>query len=154
MKVAPLRNCIGFVDETVRPIGRPTRHQRVCYNGHNRIQALKFQSVVVRNGLIANLYGPIEGRRHDCALFTASGLMEEFEVRQRINRAGQPFALYEDAAYPLRPYLHLRVPLSPVAKFYLVERLLSNCHTCLYGSQPSRYFDLDPPQLEFYLAEV
>ena len=55
MKVAPLRNCIGLVDGTVRPIGRPTRHQQVCYNGHNRIRALKFQSVVVHNRLIANL---------------------------------------------------------------------------------------------------
>ena len=51
MKVAPLRNCIGFVDETVRPICRHTRNQRVCYNGHKRIHALKFQSVVVHNGL-------------------------------------------------------------------------------------------------------
>ena len=132
MKVAPLRNCIGFVDGTVRPIG--------SYNGHNRIRALKFQSVVVRN---------------DCELLRASGLMEEFEVRQRTNRAGQPFALYGDAAYPLRPYLHLKVLLSPIAKCYIVAGLiLSNCHTCLYGSQTSRYFDLDPPQLEFYLAEV
>ena len=31
--------------------------------------------------------------------------MEEFEVRQRTNRAGQPFTLYGDPAYPLRPYL-------------------------------------------------
>ena len=63
-KGEPLTNCFGFIDGTVRPICRPTRHQRVCYNGHKRVHALKFQSVVTPNGLIANLYGPMEGRRH------------------------------------------------------------------------------------------
>ena len=57
-KGAPLVNCIGFIDGTVRPICRPTRYQRVCYNGHKRIHAIKFQSVVILNGLIARLYGP------------------------------------------------------------------------------------------------
>ena len=31
----------------------------VCYNGHKRVEALKFQAVVAPNGLIANLYGPV-----------------------------------------------------------------------------------------------
>ena len=79
--------------------------QRVCYNGHKRVHAVKFQSVVIPNGLIANLYGPMEGRRHDCALLRASGLIEQFEVRQLYDRQGLPFCLYGDPAYPLRPYL-------------------------------------------------
>ena len=192
-KGAPLVNCFGFIDGTVRPICRPTRHQKVCYNGHKRIHAIKFQSVVIPNGLIANLYGPMEGRRHDCALLRSSGLMDEFAARQVRDRQGLPFALYGDPAYPLRPYLlcpfrganitpqeqqfnakmssvrecvewefgkilqnfafldfrkNLKVLLSPVAKYYLVGGLLTNCHTCLYGSQTSRYFKLDPPLLE------
>ena len=40
---APLDNCFGFVDGTVRPM---------------RVQALKFQSVALPNGIIGNLYGP------------------------------------------------------------------------------------------------
>jgi hypothetical protein len=56
---APLTNCWGFVDGTVRPMCRPGQHQRVVYNGHKRVHALKFQSVVAPNGLIANLYGPV-----------------------------------------------------------------------------------------------
>ena len=47
---------------------------------------------------------------------------------------------------------NLKVLLSPVAKYYLVGALLTNCHTCLYGSQTSRYFNLEPPLLEHYLA--
>ena len=196
-KGAPLVNCIGFIDGSVRPICRPTQHQRVCYNGHKRIHAIKFQSVVIPNGLIANLYGPMEGRRHDCALLRSSGLVEEFQARQLTDRQGQPFALYGDPAYPLRPYLlcpfrganisaqeqqfnsrmssvrecvewefgkilknfafldfrkNLKVLLSPMAKYYLVGGLLTNCHTCLYGSQTSKYFNLEPPLLEHYLA--
>lgn len=61
-KGAALDNCIGFVDGTVRPICRPGQFQRIVYNGHKRVHALKFQSVVVPNGLIANMYGPV-GKR-------------------------------------------------------------------------------------------
>ena len=58
-KGAALQNCFGFVDGTVRPIARPDQHQRVMYNGHKRVHAIKFQSLVLPNGLIANLYGPV-----------------------------------------------------------------------------------------------
>ena len=56
---AALRNCFGFVDGTGRPIPRPDENQTVVYNGHKRVHGLKFQSVVIPNGLIAHLYGPV-----------------------------------------------------------------------------------------------
>ena len=46
---------------------------------------------------------------------------------------------------------NLKVLLQPVGKLYVVAALLANCHTCLYGSQTSQFFDLDPPELETYL---
>ena len=46
---------------------------------------------------------------------------------------------------------NLKVLLQPVGKLYKVGALLSNCHTCLYGSQTGEYFQLDPPELEMYL---
>ena len=58
-KGAPLANCFGFIDGTVRPITRPGENQRVVYNGHKRVHALKFQSIALPNGLIGNLYGPV-----------------------------------------------------------------------------------------------
>ena len=76
-KGSPLTNCIGFIDGTVRPICRPTVNQRLVYNGHKRTHALKYQSIVLPNGLIGNLFGPIEGRRHDCALLRLSELSEK-----------------------------------------------------------------------------
>ena len=50
-KGAALENCFGFVDGTVRPIARPDENQRVVCNGHKRVHALKFQSVVLSNGI-------------------------------------------------------------------------------------------------------
>ena len=59
IKGAALENCFGFVDGTVRPICRPDKKQRIVYNGHKRVHSLKFQSVALPNGIIANLYGPV-----------------------------------------------------------------------------------------------
>ena len=59
VKGAALDNCFGFIDGTVRPISRPGEHQRIVYNGHKRVHGLKFQSVALPNGLIANMYGPV-----------------------------------------------------------------------------------------------
>lgn len=101
---APLDCCWGFVDGTVRPICRPGRHQKILYNGHKRIHSIKFQSVVTPNGLIANLYGPMEGCRHDCALLAASGIlgrMEQFSY----SADGRLLCIYGDPAYPLRQHL-------------------------------------------------
>ena len=58
-KGAPLTNCFGFVDGTVRPISRPGQHQRLVYNGHKRVHSLKFQAIALPNGLIGNIYGPV-----------------------------------------------------------------------------------------------
>lgn len=44
-KGAALDNCFDF--------------QRIVYNGHKRVHSLKFQSITIPNGLIANLYGRV-----------------------------------------------------------------------------------------------
>ena len=83
-KGGALTNCWGFVDGTVRPICRPGMHQEVMYKGYNgykRIHALKFQSVTAPNGLIAHLFGPVEGRRHDAYILHESRLLPELEAR-------------------------------------------------------------------------
>ena len=46
---------------------------------------------------------------------------------------------------------NLKILLQPVGKYYLVACILINCHTCLYGSQTTTYFNLEPPSLETYL---
>ena len=41
-RTTPLTNCWGFIDGTVRPVSKPGMYQRVLYNGHKRVHALKF----------------------------------------------------------------------------------------------------------------
>ncbi|KAK7093202.1 uncharacterized protein [Littorina saxatilis] len=97
-KGAPLPNCWGFIDGTVRPICKPKYHQREVFNGHKRVHGLKFQSIVTPNGLVSNLYGPIEGRRHDSALLNASGAMDYME--QNFNANGAPLCLWGPSIPP------------------------------------------------------
>ena len=117
---APLQNCFGFVDGTLCKISRPKNNQREVYNGHKRAHALKFQNVVVPNGLIANLNGPYEGRRHDATVLCESGLLWDLQVVAWAND-GRPLCLYGDPAYPLGIHLQApfrNVPLTPqMARF-------------------------------------
>lgn len=103
---APLTNCFGFIDGTVRSIARPKHNQRVMYNGHKRVHGIKFQSVVTPNGLISNLSGPFEGKRHDSTMLHESGLLND--LRRVAFHNGQPLCLYGDPAYPLG--VHLQAP--------------------------------------------
>ena len=104
---APLTNCFGFVDGTLRQVSRPKRDQRILYNGHKRVHGIKFQSVVIPNGMIANLSGPYEGRRHDSTILHDSNLLTELRRVAWANN-GQPLCLYGDPAYPLN--VHLQTP--------------------------------------------
>ena len=102
-KGAALNNTWGFIDGTVRPISRPRIHQRIVYNGHKKQHALKYQSITTPNGMIANLYGPVEGKRHDATMLRMSCLMpilENFSLGPQHER----HCIYGDPAYPLRWY--------------------------------------------------
>lgn len=103
---APLTNCFGFVDGTLRAICRPIKDQRLVYNGHKRKHGLKFQSIVTPNGIIANLTGPYLGRRHDSSMLNESNMLNELRRIAVIN--GEPYCVYGDPAYPLNP--HLQTP--------------------------------------------
>ena len=78
-KGAPLQNCWGFVDGTVRPICRPGQNQKCLYNGHKKVHAIKFQSIATPNGLVANLFGPVEGKRHDSGMLARSGVLNQLQ---------------------------------------------------------------------------
>ena len=103
---ASLENCFGFVDGSVRRVARPKYYQRVMYKGHKRVHVIKFQSVVVPNGLIANLSGPFEGRRHDSTTLYESALLPNHRRVAFYNN--QLLCLYGDPAYPLG--VHLQGP--------------------------------------------
>ena len=94
----------GFVDGTVRAITRSGIHQRVLYNGPKRYYALKFQSVAATNDLIANLYRPVEDKKHGSCMLMDSGLLNQFQQYSFVQNQ-RPLCIYGDSAYPLRIHL-------------------------------------------------
>ncbi len=192
----PLDRCIGFIDGTLRGICRPKHHQKLVYSGHKRKHGLKYQGIMLANGMMV-LHGPWEGRRHDAFLLADSPLLEQLNQLPRAND-GQKYILYGDLAYPMReqilkPYpetcegpektfndamkrvretveygfnkpvqnfafvdfhKNQKLYLQPVALYYRVAVLLSNCHTCLYGSNIGSVFKMSPPSLEEYFSRA
>ena len=95
---AALNNCWGFVDGT-------NENQRAIYNGHKRVHSIKFQVVALLNGLVGNLFGPIEGRRHNSFMLAASGFLQELRRFSNCPVTGLPLCVYGDPAYPIRAHL-------------------------------------------------
>ena len=54
-------------------------------------------------GLIANLYGPLEGRCHDAHRLQERGILPQ--LTNKVDRNGEPYYLYGDPACPLLPIL-------------------------------------------------
>ena len=103
-KGSPLETVWGFIDGTVRAICRPSVHQKVAYNGHKRVHALKYQSVTTPDGLIVDLFGPVEGRRHDMFLLKQSNLRERLRQYSH-NSHGEIMSIYGDPAYSITGYI-------------------------------------------------
>ena len=59
----------------------------------------KFQSVVLPDGMVAQMFGPVEGRRHDVFLLNKSRL------DQRMTLLPPTAYVYGDQAYPVRAWL-------------------------------------------------
>ena len=68
------------------------------------VQAVNFQAVVIPSGLVANLYGPVKGWRHDAGMLKESGLLNILQ-RRAVTPTGDILCIYGDPAYPLRPHL-------------------------------------------------
>lgn len=98
-------------------------------------------------GLALNILSPFRGANltDDQQEFNARMSKLRVSVEWGFGKICQNFAFLDFKK-------NLKVLLQPVAKYYLVATILTNCHTCLYGSQTSTYFDLEPPLLETYLS--
>jgi hypothetical protein len=88
----------GFIDGTLRKTCRPSHFQKQAYSGHKRCHGIKFQSVTTPDGLIALLFGPINGNRHDSYMLRESGLLHQ--LRQLITPDSHRYSLFGDPAYP------------------------------------------------------
>jgi hypothetical protein len=96
-------NIWGFVDGALRESCRPSKLQRLHYSGHKKSHGIKFQSVVTPDGLIAGLFGPIPGSRHDSFLLAQSRLIPQ--MRQLMPNERGRYVLYGDSAHPLNGFM-------------------------------------------------
>lgn len=106
-----LDNCWGFLDGTLRKVARPDWNQRILYNGWKRYHALKYHCLLTPDGLIAHVYGPVEGRRHDEVVYRMSGLPELLALHSW-DVDGGPMVIYGDSGYGLSN--HLLSPFSSI----------------------------------------
>ncbi|ETP37518.1 hypothetical protein F442_14680 [Phytophthora nicotianae P10297] len=103
---APEPKYIGFIDDTVRGIACPSINQKQVYNGHERKPVLKYQGVMIPDGLFIEFYGPCVGRRHDSWLLRQSGLLN---ILPHVLNDGYntSYCIYGDPAYPMKPNLQV-----------------------------------------------
>ena len=74
---APLDTVWGFIDCTLRRVCCPTHHQGAVYSGYKKYHALKYQAVVLPNGMFGHLFRPIEGRHNDGWLLQESRILDQ-----------------------------------------------------------------------------
>lgn len=103
------------------PLNRPSKGQRVFYNGHKRKHAIKFQGVMTPDGIFVDLHGPVPGTRHDAFLLTDSGLVPKLEGNMN-SAAGEPFFIYGDPAYGLQS--HIMCPYQEVSNGPLTPEMI------------------------------
>ena len=70
-----------------------------------KCHGLKFQSVLVPDGSIACLYGPVPAKMHDAKLLRESGLLDQLEEIMPPDRDSTIYTLYGDLAYAQFMYL-------------------------------------------------
>ena len=70
-------------------------------------ECTRFQLIVCPDGIIANLYGPIEGRRHDSFMLARSRILDQLE-HFSFGPHWETLCIYGDPGHPLRA--HLQTP--------------------------------------------
>ena len=93
-----MENSFGFVDGKVIEICRSKPfYQRIVHSSHKRVHSINFQSLTQSNGLIGNLSGPYEGRRHDSTMLHESSWLDDVLRFAWYN--DQLVCIYGDPAY-------------------------------------------------------
>ena len=87
-------NIWGFINGS-----RPIYHQHLVYMRFKKCHSLKFQSVLIPDGFIACLYGPVPAKTHDARLLHESQLLEQLQTVMPEDANNPIYALYGDLAY-------------------------------------------------------
>ena len=98
-------NIWGFIGGTIRKTCRPIYHQCLVYTRFKKCHGLKFQSVLIPDGFIACLYGPVPAKTHDARLLHESQLLEQLQTVMPEDGNNPIYALYGDLAYAQSAYV-------------------------------------------------
>ena len=105
MNVCPARlTSCDTLTRKLPPGITPDQCQRAQYSGHKHKHGIKFHALVSPSGMVAHLFGPIDGRRHDSFMLTESGILPLLTGLLH-------YLVYADSAYPITPNL-----LGPIAR--------------------------------------
>ena len=83
----PLMNCVGFIDGSNQYVSKPALNQGLMYNGHKRKHCVKWQGVMLPNGIMPMPFGPINGRNHDAYMLDKSSVLRA--MRRACRRVGR-----------------------------------------------------------------
>ncbi len=86
---------------TLRQICRPGQKQREMFSGHKQRHGLKFQHVMLPNGIVCHSFRPFPGSRPDASMYGVSQVDAQLAAVKGSD--GRQLAIYGDAAYPVRP---------------------------------------------------
>ena len=81
---APLQGVWGFIDCMIQPMCHPSHYQHQAYKSHKRFHGLKYQAVMLLNGLFGHLFGPIEGHHNNMFTLAKSGLMDKCIIHTKL----------------------------------------------------------------------
>jgi nuclease HARBI1 len=156
--------------------------QRSVYSGHKKCHGHNNQGLLTPDGIIAEMHGPLarcafhcvvdgvlyylygdKGYRHGnpCLQvpFIGAGLTQQ---QQSYNTTMSAIRISVEHGFgkvkSLWAYIDYKKGMhlfgNPVCSYWQVAVLMTNCHTCLYGSQTGQYYEVPAPYLEDYLARA
>jgi hypothetical protein len=91
---------------------------------------LKYESILCPDGIIVNLKGAYQGRRHDAGIFRESQLYNELE-RAVVFPDNERYLLYGDRLIHLCLYRDIFLTLN-IAHTYSLCSVLKNTGQCMY----------------------
>lgn len=97
----------GFYRRNREALCRPSSGQQILCSCH-KVNAVKFQSVDIPNGLIDNVFGSGGGKKHDSSLLGLSNLYQDL-VQHSHKPDVTSVCVYGDSTYHLR--LQIQGPL-------------------------------------------
>ena len=100
-----------------RKTSRPLYHQRVVYTQFKKCHGLKFQSVLVPDGSIACLYGPVPAKTHDAKL------LREMDCWINWKRSYPLMVTQQYIHYMVIWHMHSRCILLVVFAMWMLEQM-------------------------------